>query len=371
MEDLRQMRISMIRCSKCLLPLTLSDRNSNKLNECPWCQSNFPNYAPKGAEKLREILELNRSKSGSADCLVGVSGGKDSSYVLLELQKTFGMMVEAFTYSHDGLMSFALENAKNVCKNFGVKHHVVSLANHTHLESFKTFFNVWIKSPTTVSAALTCVACKHLHILGAELAVKRKIPMMVWGNCPLEAPPFLAIKEENYEREGLLKSAIFLAKEMCLSRELQKGVIKHLSTCLYGCLAFDPTSKYLKLRYPSVEHVFFFNYLDWNPSNIVERLVADAGWKPPKNVVSDWHSDCLFRVFKEYMFQKMFGVSYMDAFLSNQIRHGIISRNEAWDILVRSKKNFADELVKALDFVGLRHLTQEIDVSCFDITSGN
>lgn len=364
----------MMRCSKCLMPSSLPDSNFNQFNECSWCQSKFPNYVPRGAEELREILEKNRTKSGSADCLIGLSGGKDSSYVLMELQETFGMRVEAFTYFHDGLMPFALENAKNVCKNLGVKHHIVSLPDHIHLESFKTFFSAWVRSARLVTAALTCVACKHLHILGAEVAVKRGIPMMVSAVCSFELPPFLALRKlskEHFDREGVLKGAMLLARETGLSIELCKGIIRHLSTCLYGCLAFSPTSKYLRLKYPTIKHVFFFDYCEWNPSDIVEKLTTNVGWKKPENVVDDWHSDCVFNVFKEYMFQKMFGASYMDAFLSNQIRYGIISRDEAWDILVRSKEYFANELMKALDFVGLKHLAEEMDISCFHIMNSN
>lgn len=361
----------MTRCSKCLLPSSIPGSNFNQFNECSWCQSNYPNYIPKGAEKLREVLELNRSKSGSADCLVGVSGGKDSSYALLELKETFGIKVEAFTYVHDGSTQFSVENAKNVCKNLGVKHHIVSLPNHTHLETFKAFFSSWVKSNTIVSATMTCVACKHLHILGAELAVKRNIPMIVWAQNPLEHAPFLALKvkkkqETQQGRDGLLKGSLLLAKEMTSSMETTKGVIRHFPTCLYGCLSFSPTSKYLKLRYPA-KHIFFFDYCEWNSTKIIEKLVKRAGWELPSKVESDWHSDCVFNIFKEYMYQKMLGASYMDAFLSNQIRHGILSRDEAWSMMVKNKKHYADALFNALDFVGLSHLSPKIDLSCFNI----
>lgn len=53
------------------------------------------------------------------------------------------------------------------------------------------------------------------------------------------------------------------------------------------------------------------------------------------------------------MFQKMLGASYTDAFLSNQIRYGSITREEAWKKLVASKNYYADELFRALSIFGL------------------
>jgi len=353
------------------MPSTLSNSNFNKDNECYWCQTNYPNYKPKGTDKLMELLEMNVSKSNSADCLVGISGGKDSSYVLIELQKTFGMKVEAFTYIHEGSIPIALENAKNLCKKLNVNHHVISLNNQIHLKTFKTFFSAWIESESTVCANMECVACKHLHMLAMELAKERNIPMVVWGHCPLEAPPFLAIKrdstkEEGVKATGLLKNSLFLMKEMLHSDELFKGIIKHFSTCFHGCLSVSPSSQYLKLKYPSITNIYFFDYYEWNPHIILDELINKYNWEMP-DAENDWHSDCVFNILKDYQFQKMFGVSYLDAYLSNQIRYGLITREDAWNKLVKQKKQCAGKIYDSLDFCELNHLKDKINISCFDI----
>jgi len=355
------------------MPSSLPGSNFNDNGECSWCQSGYPGYSTKGISKLKELTSQLKRPNGHADCLVGVSGGKDSAYVLMELKNTLNLRVEAFTYSHFGLANFALENAINVCDSLGVKHHIVSLPDEEHLKSFQTFFKTWLKSMRPIPAAMTCVACKHLHSLGSALAIKRKIPMIVWAACPLEIPPILPLKlefnkENQFERQGMSKSAIQLVFEILKTKGFASGVMKHFSTCAIGCLGVTPTSKYLKLRYPSITQIMFFDYCDWNASNIREKLKEATGWKQPEHIPDDWHSDCVFNVFKEYMFQKMHGISYMDAFLSNQIRYGLLSREEAWEILIGTKKYYADEILRALDFVGLSYLSGEIDLSCFEIT---
>jgi len=354
------------------MPSFLPGSNFNADGECSWCQTGYPNYSPKGLDKFQKLIDRHTHKNNHADCLVGVSGGKDSTYVLLKLKTELNLKVEAFTYNHFGLTNFALENAKTVCQDLNIKHHIVSLPNDEHLKSFQTFFTIWLKSEKPIPAAMTCVACKHLHLLGSALAVERKIPMVVWSACPLEISPMLPLKlnsnkNEQFKRQGIFRSALQLTKEAISAKGFSTGIGRHFKTCLLGCLGVTPTSKYLKYRYPSLNQIMFFDYFDWNAKYILKILKEATRWKQPVEFPDDWHSDCEFNIFKEYMFQKMHGISYTDAFLSNQIRYSLISRENAGNILVETKRFYADNIITALDKVGLGHLSDNIDLSCFDV----
>lgn len=253
------------RCKKCVLPDSLPGSNFNSSDECYWCQTDFPNYIPKGKEQLELTLKKYRGNSTTADCLVGVSGGKDSTYALLQLQRNFGMKVEAFTYVHDGLTDFALNNAKETCKALGVKHHEISLPNHAHLESFKDFFKAWVESEEPVAAAMTCVACKHLHLLGTRLARERQIPMLVWSMCPLEVPPFIPTQAKNETKvasNGIAGLSVLLWKNIVAQEKFRQAFIRNFTTCIFGCLSFRPNAKYLQIRYPNVAHVYYFDYMN-------------------------------------------------------------------------------------------------------------
>ncbi|MCB5254355.1 MAG: hypothetical protein LHW58_01805, partial [Candidatus Cloacimonetes bacterium] len=67
------------------------------------------------------------------------------------------------------------------------------------------------------------------------------------------------------------------------------------------------------------------------------------------------------------MFQKMYGVSYTDSHLSNQIRHGYLSREEARIKLKESKRFYAASILPALQFLKSQALMSQIDLSCFDV----
>ena len=363
----------MNRCVQCLLPDSLPDSDFDPNGVCSWCRIGYPNYRPLGRSRLEEKLQQVRSRSASApaDCLVGISGGKDSSFALMELKKTFGLRVEAFTYTHFGLNLFALENARRVCAELGITHHIVSLPGDAHLRSFRRFFKAWLDNPSTTAAGLTCVACKHLHLLGCKCARKRRIPYIFWANCPLEYAPFLAIKADTrkdfIKRGSILSGSMLLVKELFHSGSLLQAAILEAGVTIPGCLAISPDSRFLSFRYPRIEQVFFYSYVDWQPETIVHRLEREVGWGKPALYPDDWHSDCAFDVFKEYMFQKMLGISYTDSFLSSQIRHRLITREAAWSKLLKSKAFFAALLPEALQKTGLEKYVDRIDCSCFNI----
>jgi glutamine---fructose-6-phosphate transaminase (isomerizing) len=362
----------MIRCSKCLLPSSLPGSDFDERGECIWCQTNYPVFQPKGQEKLKAIFDSYRNGS-NPKCLVGVSGGKDSAYVLMKIKNEFGLTAEAFTYKHSGATDFSLQNAALVCENLKVKHHFVALPDQVHLKIFQSFFRVWLKKPGLIPAAMTCVACKHMHILANKLAKARGIPLVIWANCPIEDSPFLAINlksnnpDQQFAREGLLAGAIRLSKTLIKTPGFAGAFMRHFPQCTQGCLALTPAAKYLKLRFPKQQQIFYFDFCDWNPGTIKQELIQNTGWRAPTDVADDWHSDCTFHIIKEYLFQKMLGVSYIDGFLSNQIRRGLILREEALRKLLSSKKYFAKNIENALISSGLEKHLSKIDSACFNI----
>lgn len=359
-----------MRCSKCVLPDTISGISFNERNECNYCVENFPPYFPKGDESLSKLLQANIRKGTNVDCLVGLSGGKDSTYALVKLKEEFNMRVEAFTYVHEGSTSYSIENAINTCKKLNIKHHLVSLDKQIHLRTFTGFFKAWLKSPSPTTAAMTCVACKYLHILGLKIAKKRNIPMIVWSSTPLEVPPFLAIKRRvegnELKKVSNAKSSILLLKEMVKTREFPTTFIANFNTCIKGCLAVSPEVPYLRRKFPEITPVFFFQYHNWDPKLIKEYIKEKVDWKIPGEK-EDWHSDCLFHFFKEYMFTSMMGTSYLEAYLSNQIRYGLLSREEALLKIEESKCTNTVGIVNAMEILNLQHLKSKINSEVFNI----
>ncbi|HPI25603.1 MAG TPA: hypothetical protein PLO57_03995 [Candidatus Cloacimonadota bacterium] len=168
------------------MPDTLPGSDFDENGVCSWCRNSYPAYTVKGDQRLITKFKGLGKHSGRADCVVGLSGGKDSTYALYRLVRHYGLKAEAFIYLHDGSRDFAIRNAERTCEKLNVPLHRVSLPDHGHKRSFLAYFKAWLDHPEAIAANLTCVACKHLHIMGSQIAVKAQAPYIVWSSTPLE-----------------------------------------------------------------------------------------------------------------------------------------------------------------------------------------
>ncbi len=344
--------------------------NFNDKGECVWCQSGFPDYSPLGEERLVEILQRGKDPRAPADCLVGISGGKDSSYAALQLANTFGLRVEAFTYVHDAMSEFAIQNARKVCQALDIKQHLVSLANHRHIESFTAFFEAWLDSGDMVAAGAACLACKHIHLLGTQLAKQRGIPLVVWADCPLENPPLARFKmceRQDSANHRISELGARAWRRIWVDGSFRRAFLKHAPICILGGLSLRPEGIYLRWRYPHIRHLHFYDYHRWDRAKIISELQAHTAWTPPDALPNDWHSDCHLHVLREYMYQQMLGATEVDCHLSNQIRHGMMTREHGWRELVKIKSYHALELPAVLSRLGLQHLLSRLELACFEV----
>jgi glucosamine--fructose-6-phosphate aminotransferase (isomerizing) len=357
-----------VRCARCLLPASLPGSSFNSLGECTWCQTGFPRYTPRGEAGLHDLLQRSRNPKAPADCLVGISGGKDSSYVALQLQRQFGARVEAFTYTHDAVSEFSLENARSICRALNVKHHFVSLPGRTHVDSFVAMFEAWLDSEELVVAAASCAACKHMNLLGARLANERGIPLVVWSDCPLEVPPFMRAPTPDGDSTKP-RSFAYLGRRLWrrfrADRSFRRAFLQFAPTCVYGYLSLRPDTRYLRWRYPRVHPVHYFDYCRWDRTEIIATLRTHTSWSVPEALPSDWHADCQLHILREYMSQRSLGASEVDAHLSNQIRHGLLTREEGWCKLREVKAHHETELLAVLSQLGLDRLAARVDPTSF------
>ena len=91
----------------------------------------------KGEDELIKILEKYRSKNNKPDCLVGFSGGRDSSYGLHLLKEKFKMNPIAYTYDWGLTTDNARINAAKICGKLGIQH--ATIATLESLNSGSTY----------------------------------------------------------------------------------------------------------------------------------------------------------------------------------------------------------------------------------------
>ena len=104
----------MKRCTRCVLPETYPEISYDDQGVCNHCRS-FKSIVYKGEEALRKLFEEN-SGSGKWDCLVPLSGGRDSTYTLYNLVKKYGRRVLVYNYDNGFVESIAQDNIKAIAR---------------------------------------------------------------------------------------------------------------------------------------------------------------------------------------------------------------------------------------------------------------
>ena len=100
------------RCKKCVLPATYPDIQFNEQGVCSYCL--LPVEENKLSEKdlktkLDKIIQSHKGK-GKYDVVVGLSGGKDSSYVAYYLRQEYGLKMLGVNFDNGYRSEYAIRN---------------------------------------------------------------------------------------------------------------------------------------------------------------------------------------------------------------------------------------------------------------------
>jgi amino acid adenylation domain-containing protein len=167
---------SVTNCTRCGLPSNYPQVEFDENGVCNYCVS-FEDYRQK-AEKyfktpadLQKLLDKAKAeRRGEYDCLVLLSGGKDSTYALAKLVG-LGVSVLAFTLDNGYISDSAKANIRRVVNVLGVDHVFgeTPAMNEIFVDSLKRYSNV-------------CNGCfKTIYTLSTQVAVNKKIPFIVTG----------------------------------------------------------------------------------------------------------------------------------------------------------------------------------------------
>ena len=165
-----------LKCQRCGIPSNYPDVEIDKHGICDICTS-FDKYQHRVADYFRTMDDLkvlfddSRTKHNSEfDCLVLLSGGKDSTYALCRLVE-MGLRVLTATLDNGYISDGAKENIERIAKQLGVQHVYLRTPamNAIFVDSLNRHSNV-------------CHGCfKTIYTLAVQLAHERSIPIIVTG----------------------------------------------------------------------------------------------------------------------------------------------------------------------------------------------
>lgn len=165
-------------CTRCVMPDSKPDLKFDEHGVCSACR-NFENraeidYAAR-EEELQRVLERYRSKSGTNyDCIVPVSGGKDSTYQVLQVLD-LGLNPLCVTATTDHLTAIGRHNLDNI-KALGVDLIEVSTNPLVRRRINRLALEMVGDISWPEHAAIFTIPVR--------VAVQMQIPLIIWGENP-------------------------------------------------------------------------------------------------------------------------------------------------------------------------------------------
>lgn len=190
-------------CARCCMPETQEGITFDEMGICQACQSSEQkihiDWIQREKQLQRIFSKAKRSAGNNYDCIVPISGGKDSTFQLHVLVKVYGMKPLAVTFSHNWFSEIGWYNLQNSLDRFNVDHIMFTpnrgLINRIAKRSLEGIGDT----------------CWHCHAgVGAfplHIAVKYRIPLLVWGESIAESSGRASYKSpvRHFDREYFTK----------------------------------------------------------------------------------------------------------------------------------------------------------------------
>ncbi|MGD2164526.1 MAG: ATPase [Anaerolineae bacterium] len=344
-----------MRCSKCVLPDNTPNIVFNEDGVCNYCETyRRPDY--EGESELLKLLDAFRRPSSSYDCVVGLSGGRDSSYVLLKLVKDYGMKVLAVNYENPFTVPQAKANIENAVRALNVDLVRFQDKRHTHEKTLRDTYLAWRKRPSAALIPIVCIGCKPAWVGIYRTAEEHDIHCIVTGGNPFEVISFkremVGISRDEDPRRAFFKY-VYSSREILRNRHYLKPSIALALVRAY--LFGNPHSLGLRLRWPGMTWVEVFNYVEWNEQEIMSRIRAELDWESPPSLKSTWRFDCRVKHLVDYMYTQTLSMTDKDDFYAKMVRQGLIGREDALRRLQDENRLYFDEIRQLMEQAGIRN----------------
>ena len=101
------------------------------------------------------------------------------------------------------------------------------------------------------------------------------------------------------------------------------------------------------------DFLYLYQYIPWDEQELENTLLNDYGWEKASYSENTWRIGDGYTTFINYIFYNIAGFSEFDTFRSQQIRAGIIDREEALKLTNQDNQYDMDTLKEFMGQVGL------------------
>jgi len=292
----------------------------------------------KRLDLLKEVIQKYKNLNNEFDCIVGVSGGKDSVRQALWVRDKLKMnpLLVCLSYPPQQVTNIGADNISNLI-NLGFDVIISSLAPKTWKnlmkESFLKFAN-WAK-PTELA----------LFSSVPQAAIKFNIPLIFWGeNVGLQVGDMASTSKKEYDGNNLRKLNTLNSGDLSWIKS-KKFKPQDLVPYTY------PSENEFKKNKIQIIYLGWF-FKDWSmlnnaKSSIVEGLkIRDKKFKNYGDLFRTSSLDEDWVTFNQLIKYYKFGFGRATEYLNEEIRIGNISRKDAAKIAQKYDGKFSRKIIK-------------------------
>ena len=312
------------RCTRCIFPGSLPGITFADDGTCNHCRTY---KAPEvlGENELKRIFEGVRGRY-TYDCIVPVSGGRDSAYVLFMAKRYFGLRVLAVNFDNEFQTTQAKTNILTACGTLNVPLRTYRSRWGTGKKTVHYAIRAALNCGIRAIADCFCNACSYgYRACGYIAAEKFDAPLILWGE---SAGEYTQPMTDEHLRLGVVERfskqfsiAGFLYRLNLYRQRLEFPVRGNF----WRSLALLPP----KLKNGKTREIAFFDYVPWNRNLIKRTITRELGWKKPEDSVSTWRIDCKLDRLVTFCYYNIFGCSKHCFGYHNMINDLQMTREEA------------------------------------------
>ena len=309
------MKNTISRCTRCVMDATINDIEFDNNGVCNYCKNyelRIENEMIKDKKSALINLVHNIKKNGKGkdyDCLIGISGGVDSSYVAY-LVKSLGLRPLAIHLDNGWNSDLAVSNIEKILSK-------LEIDLYTHVIDWQEFKDLQKSFIESSIANLEFPTDHAINALLLKTANKHKIKYVINGS--------------NLVTEGILPVA-------WMGRNIDYRLLKNIHK-RFGSLKLRsfPKLSLCELAYillvKRIKFIPILNYVEYDKEGAMSFLESEYGW----NKYDGKHFESIFtRFFQGYILPQKYNIDKRKAHLSTLIMSGQVSREDA---LLELKEN--------------------------------
>jgi len=309
---------------------------------------------------FEQIIEQYRSKDGSNyDCVIPVSGGKDSYYQIHIIKMVYGLNPLLVTYNGNNYTKTGLENVHNMREAFNVDHIFFTPSIDTLIKLNRIGFKLMGDMNWHAHAGIFTYPIRE--------AVQKNVPLMIWGE-----HGFMDLGGMHSYKD-LVEFTYRYRHEHCLRgfewRDMtDEGLIKINRQEIAENL--EPENL-LPWMYPSDEEIksvdvrgiFISNFFKWEANLHGQMMIEKYGFKPSPEPfertyrrmsnLDDMHENGIH----DYMKYIKFGYGRATDHCCKDIRAGKMTREEAIERVKQMDHVKSKDLQRWLTYVDITEET--------------